>query len=413
MHPVYMLLVIPFFFLTMFLEWGYSRIKKQKWYRLNDTVSNLLLGTGQQLFGIITKSMLMGVYIWIYERYAFFHLPKTWWVFLICLVLFDFLFYWAHRWGHELNIFWAAHSVHHQSEEFNLSVALRQSWFHSVLAFPIFLPIPSMGFDPVIFGLTAIVHTLSQYWIHTKAIGKLPAWFEFWFNTPSHHRVHHAINPQYIDKNHAGLLMIWDRMFGTFKEEESDTPIYYGTTTPLRSWNPVWANFQYFTDMWHKARCMLRHDRWKMIFARPGWLPGYLGGATSVTQADLKSRRLYNADTHVCLKVYAVFQFFIMLAGAMAYMAFFPSISFFYKVVFFGLILTTMLIIGALFENKKWVIYAEYARLILAALALNSFYYFWYINWFHVMVAASLVALLMFAAFYTCSIFVKRTFTVQ
>lgn len=409
MHPAYMLLVIPFFFLTMGIEWLYGYTKKKNWYRLNDSLNNLLIGTGQQLFSVITKAMMLGIYVWFYDHYAPIHQPKTWWSFVLCLILFDFLFYWAHRWGHEMNIFWAAHSVHHQSEEFNLSVALRQSWFHNLLAFPIFLPIPFLGFDPLIFGGAAILHTLSQYWIHTKAVDKLHPWIEYWFNTPSHHRVHHAIDPKYIDKNHAGLLMIWDRMFGTFKEEEKDSAIHYGITTQLKSWNPVWANVHYFVEMWQKAREMKWADKFKIIFARPGWLPDYMGGFQQVKEVDEKTYRPYDADTNLYLKIYSAIQYFVMLGGAMMYMANFTSISLFYKVVFFILMLLTMLIIGALYENKKWVMYAEYARLLLVAVSLNTFYYFWYINWFNIMIIASVASCIAFIAFYTYSIISKNS----
>lgn len=239
-------------FLLIGIEWYYLRKKNIDGYRVNDSVNNLVVGLGQQVWGLVFKGFLFGVYIYFYNHFALIKIPATWWSFVLCLIAFDFFFYWAHRLGHEMNIFWAAHSVHHQSEEYNLSVALRQSWFHSALAFFIFLPIPMMGFDPVIFGAAAVTHTLYQFWIHTKAVGKLHPWIEFWINTPSHHRVHHAINPKYIDKNHAGVFMIWDRMFGTFKEEDTNEEIIYGITTQLKSWNPIWANVHYFVEMYKK-----------------------------------------------------------------------------------------------------------------------------------------------------------------
>lgn len=403
MQPAYMLLVIPFFFIAMGIEWlvGYSR--KQSWYRLNDSVNNLVVGLGQQLWSLTTKVFLLGVYMLIYENYAPYHIPPTWWSFVLALIAFDFFFYWAHRWGHEMNIFWAAHLVHHQSEEYNLSVALRQSWFHNILAFVIFLPIPMMGFDPKIFGAAAIVQTLYQFWIHTKAVGKLHPWFEYWLNTPSHHRVHHAINPQYIDKNHAGVFMIWDRMFGTFKEEETDTEIYYGITTQLKSWNPVWANTHYFVEMFQKARSMKWFDKIRMIFAAPGWLPSYMGGTSPIPEPGKSNFVKYDADTNIYFKIYAVVQYFIMLGCAMLYMMHFKEMSLFYKVVFFSLMLITMLITGALFEKKRWMVYAEYARLVLVMLALNSFYYFWHLNWFNITIIASSVLFVACVAFFTYS----------
>ncbi len=403
MNPIYMLLVIPFFFLAMGIEWAYMRAKKKNWYRINDSVNNLILGIGQQLWDLVFKGVTFGVYIWAYNNYSVFKIQATWWSFILCLIVFDLFFYWAHRWGHEVNIFWGAHSVHHQSEEYNLSVALRQSWFHHILAFFIFIPIPLMGFDPVTFGSAALVQTLYQFWIHTKAIGKLPRWFEFWLNTPSHHRVHHAINPAYIDKNHAGVFMIWDRLFGTFKEEEADTEITYGITTQLKSWNAAWANMHYYVEIFQKARLMKWKDKLKMLIAKPGWLPDYMGGFEDAKEVDTNSYKKYNADTNKWFKIYAIIQFIILLAGSVDYMAHFNEISMFYKVVFFLLILITMLITGAIFENKRWIAYAEYTRLALVMLSLNTFYYFWHLSWFNVTLVLSIIAFLGCVALFTYS----------
>jgi alkylglycerol monooxygenase len=408
MHPAYMLFAVPFFFLLMGVEWLYGYLKKKNVYRLNDSVTNLVVGIGSQVFGLIFKAMLFGIYIWFYNHFSVMKIPATWWSFILALLTFDFLFYWAHRWGHEMNIFWGAHSVHHQSEEYNLSVALRQSWFHNVLAFPIFLPIPILGFDPLIFGAAALVHTLYQFWIHTELIDKMPRWFEYWFNTPSHHRVHHSIDPKYIDKNHAGLLMIWDRMFGTFKAEEKDEPIHYGITTQFNSWNPAWANVHYYIELFQKAKNMRWLDRVKIIFAKPGWLPDYLGGFQTVKKVDDSSWKKYDSNSNIYFRIYAVIQFFVLLWANVQFMSHYREISTFYKVVFFALILITMLIIGAIFENKRWIVYAEYVRLVLAMISLNTFYYFWFINWFNAVMVASAIIFLGCVVFFTYSYIVTQ-----
>ncbi len=403
MNPSYILLAIPFFFLLMGAEWLYGRLKKQDLYRLNDSVTNLVVGIGNQVFNLFFKGILFALYLWIYNNYSFMKIPANWWSFLLALVAFDFFFYWAHRWGHEVNVFWGAHSVHHQSEEYNLSVALRQSWFHNLIAFPIFLPIPFMGFDPIIFGAAAVIHTLYQFWIHTKLIDKMPVWFEWLLNTPSHHRVHHSIDPKYIDKNHAGVFMIWDRLFGTFKAEEEDSEIHYGITTQLNSWNPAWANIHYYIEMMQKAKQMIWTDKLKVIFAKPGWLPDYLGGFQQVKEVDSARYTKYNQDTNIHFKIYAVVQFIVLLWGAIQYMAHFKEISLFYKLIFFGLLLITMLITGAIFENRKWIVYAEYVRLALVLLALNTFYYYWYINWFNVTAIVSAILFAGSIVFFTYS----------
>ncbi|CAN5402156.1 sterol desaturase family protein [soil metagenome] len=398
---MYILLAIPFFFLLMGLEMLVGYLKKKKWYRFNDAVTNLNIGIGQQAFSLLSKALLLGAYIYIQEHWAFFYIAPAVWSFFACLILFDFFFYWAHRWSHEINFFWGAHVVHHSSEEYNLSVALRQSWFHNIIAFVIFLPIPFLGFDPKVFFAAAAVQTLYQFWIHTKAIHQFPKWMEYIFNTPSHHRVHHGINPKYIDKNHAGMFIIWDRMFGTFQAEEEEPT--YGITTQLKSWNPAWANFHYYMEMWQSAKRMSSwKDKLRVIFARPGWLPDELGGPLPIPEvkADYKP---FDTAVHKGLNWYVAMQFIIITVGLIAFMANFEHISTFYRIVFMGLLLLSGMICGAIFENKRWVIVAEYARLALAALSLNTFYYYQYLDWFSIMLVASIGALLLFIPWFTIS----------
>ena len=382
---------IPMFFLLLAAEAIYSYVKHKKLYRLNDTITNLSLGIGNQVVAVLTKVLLFGTYVYFYQHFAFFHLPVTWWSFFLCLLMFDFLFYWAHRLSHEMNFLWGAHVVHHQSEEYNLSVALRQPWFHNLIAFFIFLPMPFFGFDPMTFVLAAGIHTLYQFWIHTRAIHKLPAVVEYFLNTPSHHRVHHAVNPKYIDKNHAGVFMIWDRMFGTFKAEEDPEEIIYGITTQFKSWNPVWANYHYYVEMWDKATQMKTwRDRLHIIIARPGWLPDYMGGYQSPKEVDTTVYTKYDADTSNLFKAYGVLQFVLTLVGSIAYLDHFSTISSFYKWLFAAVIVLSVMIIGAIFEQRKWIVWAEIARLLLVLVSLNSFYYYWYTHWLTIMEVGSI-----------------------
>ena len=384
------LLAIPAFFLLIGLEALYAYFKGKKVYRLNDTVSNLSLGIGNQLIGALAKGLLVVVFMYVYEHYSFFKLPVAWWSFALCLVLFDFLFYWAHRLSHESNFFWGAHVVHHQSEEYNLSVALRQPWFHDFISFFIFLPIPLLGFNPKTFIIAAGVQTLYQFWIHTRVIYKMPALMEFFMNTPSHHRVHHAVNPKYIDKNHGGVFIIWDRLFGTYKEEEAPDEITYGITTQFKSWNPIWANVHYYKEMWEKGRQMTSMgDKFKMIFAKPGWLPEYLGGFQSPPEVDTNSYSKYDGDTTPLFRAYGAVQFVITLAGTVMFLDHYSTISVFYRTLFAAVILLSILIIGAIFEQRKWIVWAEIARLVLVLASLNSYYYYWYTHWLTIMEVVS------------------------
>jgi len=397
------LLAFPFFFLLIGIELWIARRRKQQYYRFNDAITDLNIGVGNQVTGLFFKAVMLGIYALIYDHVALFHLPSNVWTWLACLLLFDFIFYWAHRWGHEINFFWGAHVVHHSSEDYNLAVALRQPWFHTIIAFFLFLPIPFLGFEPKIFLTAAGFHTLYQFWIHTRAIGKLPKIIEWIFNTPSHHRVHHAVNPKYIDKNHAGVFMFWDRLFGTFQEEQEEPT--YGITTQLKSWNPLWANYHYYAELFHKARKMKNwREKLYMIIARPGWLPDYMGGYQAPKEVDKEKYEKYDTRTSTLMNWYVLVQFVSIVLGTSAFMYHFGNISVFYKIVFLGTLILSLMICGAIFENRKWVMIAEYARLLIVIFALNTFYYYWHIDWFTIMLAASLFFFTVFAVWFSLTL---------
>ena len=184
--------------------------------------------------------------------------------------------------------------------------------------------------------------------------------------------------------------MIWDRMFGTFKAEEDPEEIIYGITTQFKSWNPVWANYHYYVEMWDKATQMKTwRDRLHIIIARPGWLPDYMGGYQSPKEVDTTVYTKYDADTSNLFKAYGVLQFVLTLVGSIAYLDHFSTISVFYKWLFAAVIVLSVMIIGAIFEQRKWIVWAEIARLLLVLISLNSFYYYWYINWLTIMEVAS------------------------
>ncbi len=238
LNPI--VLSIPIFFILIGIELLVERFSQRKLYRLPDAIANLSCGITSQLSGLFLRIFVIGIYQFLFENFALFTLEKTWLYWLALVLLVDFAYYWAHRMSHEINLFWGGHVVHHQSEDYNLSVALRQSSLQVVWTFAFSLPIAFLGFDTWDFALISAFNTLYQFWIHTEAINKLPKWVEFIFNTPSHHRVHHGRDPKYIDKNHAGSLIIWDRIFGTFQPEEEKPT--YGITKPINSWNPICAN---------------------------------------------------------------------------------------------------------------------------------------------------------------------------
>jgi hypothetical protein len=189
------------------------------------------------------------------------------------LVFYDFCYYWLHRAGHRVAVLWAAHAVHHQSEDYNLSTALRQTSSGFLLGWIFYLPLAVAGVPPLVFGVVALIDLLYQFWVHTQQVGKL-GWFDRWFCSPSNHRVHHAVNDKYLDKNYGGILVVWDRLFGSFVEEDDAEPCVYGTRSPLRSFNPLWANLQVYRDLALDAwRARSWADKLRVWLKPPGWRP--------------------------------------------------------------------------------------------------------------------------------------------
>lgn len=238
--------LIPLFLIAIVIEAYFSHKKKKGFYNLADSMSDMSLGmisrltdlfvlVGMfQLYQYIEASVSLGLWGWIA------HPVMTVGSWILLFLALDFLFYWNHRLSHEINLLWASHVTHHSSEEYNLTVALRQSFLRNFIALIFYSAFALVGVPWITLLIVDAMNRLYQFWVHTRFRWKFPQWFEFIFVTPSHHRVHHARNPEYIDKNYAGMFIFWDRLFGTFQEEQAE-PIY-GIVSPLRSFNPIWAN---------------------------------------------------------------------------------------------------------------------------------------------------------------------------
>ncbi len=375
LNPI--VLSIPIFFLLIGIELAVERFSHRKLYRLPDAIANLSCGITSQLSGLFLKVLAIGVYEVIFSNFALLHLEKSWMYWVALFFLVDFAYYWAHRMSHQINLFWGGHVVHHQSEEYNLSVALRQSSFQTVWTFAFNLPLAFLGFETLDFALMSALNTLYQFWIHTETINKL-GFLEYFLNTPSHHRVHHGRDPKYIDKNHAGTLIIWDKMFGTFQPEEEKPT--YGITKPINSWNAVWANFSHYVEM---GKDLKRIDNWgdkvKYLFKKPGWLPESLGGYRAAPEVDKDNYRKYDTPAPVSLNYYVLFQYVLCLVGTGLFL--FKQAEFqLIEKVFFSVIISIVVVnSGVLFENKLWVRWVEWGRILLypSLLILFTVVYHW------------------------------------
>lgn len=359
----YISLSIPIFFILIGLELVIGLVKKRKLYRFNDALTNINLGIGQQTIGIAMKVILGFGYLFIYEHARLFELEKNTLNLLILILGVDFFYYWFHRASHQINFLWAAHIVHHQSEDYNLSVALRQSWFQGWFSWTFYLPLAFIGFDPKIAFPVMAFNTLYQFWIHTTTIKRMGP-LEWIFNTPSHHRVHHGSNPKYIDKNHAGSLIIWDKMFGTFKQEEEE-PVY-GITKPLSSWSPVWANIHYWLELWDVAKKSSGFDKIRVFLKPPGWQPEYLGGFQAPPEIDKSAYAKFENDGLKSHHSYVFFVFAICLSLSSAVLLLKDDLTDIPLYSTMAYLLFTLAVSGGLMENSKWIIPAEYARIFAA-----------------------------------------------
>lgn len=372
MNVDYIALAVPVFFLLIGIELAYAFYKKLQLYRFNDAIANLSQGIGSQLTGLLMKTALFFGYKYIFEHWRLFNFPNQIWVWIVLFIGVDFCYYWFHRMSHEVNALWAAHIVHHQSEEYNLTVALRQSWFQSWFAWVFYLPLAWIGFDPLLFVTLSAFNTLYQFWIHTRTIKSL-GFLEHILNTPSHHRVHHGSNPKYIDKNHAGTLIIWDKMFGTFQKEEED--VYYGITSPLASWNPVWANVHYWVTLWETARkAKGLVNKIKVFVMPPGWRPKHLGGIQKAPEIDAQHYQKFDAkDPRGQIIFYVLFQFLVSLTIASALLFLHMKIAWYQTAITALFVMASLVTCGAILERKSWLKRFEYARLTLSIPLLYCF----------------------------------------
>jgi sterol desaturase/sphingolipid hydroxylase (fatty acid hydroxylase superfamily) len=365
----YIVLAIPVFFLLIGIELVAVRLQEKDYYRMGDSITDLSCGILDQVAEAFLKTALFAGYLFLYRTRRFASIPAdsaaAW---ISCFLLQDMLYYWFHRWSHEVNAGWAAHIVHHQSEEYNLTVALRQGAFQAAFSWVFYLPLALAGFPPLMFLTVSSINTLYQFWIHTRTIGRLGP-LEWILNTPSHHRVHHGRNPKYIDRNHAGTLIVWDRLFGTFKAEEEE-PVY-GITKPLASWNPVWAQVHYWVELARTARRTRRfRDRIRLFVAPPGWRPPELGGFEKPPEVDGRAVRKYETPLPSSLKAYVVVQFVLV--------NFFSSWFLLRQSGWTGAaragsalaIVAAVLSLGGLLERRSWAFRLENARVAAGAAAL-------------------------------------------
>lgn len=390
---------IPLFFLLIAAELLWSRATGKRVMRLNDSLSDLSCGILSQLAGIFTKLFTVGIFIWVADRWAVQHWVRAvpaWperapftaaegfpWFGVdagallswgAVFVLVDFCYYWSHRYAHEINILWAGHVVHHSSEEYNLPVALRQSALHGLMSWVFYMPLAFAGVPWRMFVACNALNLIYQFWIHTRAIARLSPLGEYILNTPSHHRVHHGVNPKYQDKNYAGVFIVFDRWFGTFQVEEEE-PVY-GITKPLESWNPLWANVHVFVQIAKDAwRAKGWRDKSRIVFGPPGWRPPELGAAERPREVGADTFVKYDPPVPAPLAWYAFAQFVVALVAAFLLLQRADALPLGQSAAAAFFIAVALAGVGGIFGSAKWAGTLETARQLTVALA--SVYLLW------------------------------------
>jgi alkylglycerol monooxygenase len=316
--PVFLLLI------ALELAWSrtrFSRTAGQRVYRVNDTINSVSLGILSQIHGVLIRLMGVAIYTVVFTSAGLF--PDvafwgTWYGYLLALVFYDLCYYWHHRGGHGVALLWAAHVVHHQSQHYNLSTALRQTSSGAFFGWIFYLPMALAGVPPLVFVIVALIDLLYQFWVHTEQVGKL-GWFDRWFCSPSNHRVHHAVNDPYIDKNYGGIFIFWDRLFGTFQEEHE--PCVYGTRGALNSWDPLWANAEVY---WGLAQASWRTQHWgdklRVWLKPPGWQPADLARTAPYPPFNLARVSTYSPPLSMLAVAFAVLQFVLAMAAVSVFL---------------------------------------------------------------------------------------------
>lgn len=374
------LYAVPLFFLLIFIELLLDKIKGTDYYRVNDSINSLTAGVLSRMTGIVKLLFPLTIYVVAYEHLALFQMTSSWWMWITAFVLYDFFYYWNHRFGHEVNIFWAAHVVHHSSEEYNLTTALRQSG-SAFFSWIFYLPMAIIGFEPVTLITVGSLNLIYQFWVHTRHIPKL-GWYERVFVTPSNHRVHHAQNQIYIDRNYGGVFIIWDRLFGSFQEElDSEKPIY-GIRKALKSWNPLWANVhvysQLFKDCWHTQYWQ---DKLFIWFKPTGWRPADVEKNYPLGKVDLTQFEKFDIQLSTTNKLYSLLQYSLVVFVGLLLLLNVANFTLVEQVLAVIFVFYGSVSVGLVLENNPMAIYIEWVKYFLIMMILIIYILPVWIEW--------------------------------
>lgn len=363
-----MALAIPFFAFFMILEYYISIRKNKKIHQFNESIANLNVGIAERISDLVTTGSFFFLFTWLHTHFAIFNIGNSAVTWVLLFFATDLLWYWYHRFGHEINIFWAAHIVHHQSDDFNYTAAARITFFQAVARGVFWSILPIIGFQPEMITVLLLIHGTYPFFTHTQLIGKL-GWLEYIIVTPSHHRVHHSSNPEYLDKNYGDMLIIWDKIFGTFAEEITEPK--YGLTKSLESHSFLWQHFHYALELAVAYRMAITFpQKMKVLFGGPNDIDPRI---RTLLEKELSQK---NSSINYSQNLFRAI--IVKTLGTIAIL--FLTILFSHYLSTVNLMLITLFILlsvivtGAMLEQKKWIFHLEFLRFSLLCCIGNSWF---------------------------------------
>ena len=369
----YVEIAVPFFLLALLLELTYGKIINHNTYRLNDTISSLFMGSLRGTSGILKIGFSGFIYYQIETYFVLWRMDSSLWItWIFAFIAYDFFYYWFHRISHERQIFWASHVAHHQSEEYNLSTALRQTGTGFFISWIFYIPLFLIGVPSYVMVSVASINLIYQFWVHSRHIPKL-GWYELFFVTPSNHRVHHAQNDIYIDKNYGGVFIVWDRLFSTFQEEQENEECVYGIRGAIKTFDPVKANIHVYQKILRDLAFSISFKNfYKVLTARTGWSPNGSTEGSSKEKFIYEDFEKHDPEVAPLTKIYAFAQFLCMTYAAVVLFAD-KDMDYDHGVILLCIVILSM------YCTAKWldaenIIKIEYLKLILIFIGLCYLY---------------------------------------
>lgn len=366
-------LAVPFFLLLILVELVVDRVRRTGNYRSNDAINSLSIGVLSTTSGYFTTFLAWTIWGFVLSNLAIVEMQSSWFdsslsgigLWILAAVGWDFCYYWHHRLGHEVSILWAAHAVHHQSEDYNLSTALRQTSSGFIFGWVFYLPLFLLGFPIDVLISVGAINLIYQFWVHTQQVRRL-GMLDRILVTPSNHRVHHAQNERYLDKNYGGIFILWDRMFGSFAEELNEEPVVFGVRKPLQTWNPIWANFQVYNYLWFDAKNTARwQDKISVWFRHTGWRPADMEAQYPKSRSNLDQFQKFDPKVSRARDSYVMGQFAVLALATMWVGDVYAKLGAQVVLVPCLLLWVSLFTIGLLNEGRKHAILFERIRLLI------------------------------------------------